>query len=213
MFRPKRSKFCPVTVYDVKHIEQVGYKCPYKHKVYNWPAEVQDNFSLISDSLCKLVNWTNQIYIQAYPGLTIAGLRWKIGLNSINLKFKILVLHVGTNDLESHSADKIIADYENLIKVISAKSKGRIAVSAIIPRPKDERLRGEKRKLINRELFKLCQRYNCSFLKTYHAFERNGKIQLSLFAKDGLHLSHQGVIAIKAFIVSSVIRIQGELKE
>ena len=95
---------------------------------------VQDNFSLISDSLCKLVNWTNQIYIQAYPGLTIEDLHWKIGLNSVNLNFKITVLHVGTNDLESHSADKIIADLENLLNVISAKSKGRIAVSAIIPR-------------------------------------------------------------------------------
>ena len=208
---PVKKKFrtiCPVSaVYNQKHIDRVGYNCPYKHVSYHWPATVSANFTLISDSICKFVKQTNQTFVQAFPGATTGGLIWKIGLGRVLLSsFRIIVLHIGTNDLGS-SVQKILSDMNQLILTIRKTTSATIAISAIIPRPVDEKLKGAKRIQVNKELQKLCRsNENCKFLHTYRPFERSNK---NLFACDGLHLNLQGVSVIKRFIISNIITLQG----
>lgn len=178
---------------------------------------LNDNFTLISDSLCKYINQTNQIHVQGFPGVNLSGLRWKIGLGKVRLnEFKIIILHVGTNDVQLKSVSEIVELYHKLIISVRnlASCRAVIAVSAIIPRPTDECRYGLKRKIINKELCKLAKICNCTFLRTYSVFE-NSKTKIpitKLYAKDGLHLNCRGIHVMKKFIVGNVITLQEKLK-
>ena len=212
----RKKTYCPVSdVYDINHIRQFGYNCPYRHREYKWPAVIADNFTLVSDSLCKFVHQSNQVYVQSYPGATVRGLCWKIGLGKVRLcGYKIIVLHVGTNDLISKPIERIVEDYEQLIlSVRKLSNKALIGVSAIIPRPIDERTHKQKRISVNKALNLMCKDFaDCIFLRTYKPFERNKLGSRELFAKDGLHLSRAGAKVMKSFINSNIITLQERLK-
>ena len=62
-----------------------------------------------------------KIVVQAFPGTTVNGLRWKIGLGKVNLNFTKVVLHVGTND-SNHPAEQIVQDLDRLVKLVLQKT-------------------------------------------------------------------------------------------
>jgi hypothetical protein len=88
----------------------IGRPSSRHRRTYLWPAKLSNNFSLISDSLCKFVNNCNQLYVQAYPGAIVSSLIRDIESGLVRVKgFKIIILHVGTNNLEHTAVENILS--------------------------------------------------------------------------------------------------------
>ena len=85
----------------------------------------------------------------------------------------------------------------------------RLAVSSILPRPKDWDVHGEKVKRLNKLLEKMARQHHFTFLKTYRAhWDQMKKMpRWDHFARDGLHLSARGVAALKNSLEGAVKRL------
>lgn len=209
-------RMCPFSrVYDAAHIKQYGYGCHYRHSAYRWPPVMRNRFTLVSDSICKYVKKTRETFVQAEPGTTISGLYWKIKMHTIKVThFEMVLLHVGTNDLEKETSS-IISDYKNLIRAVRRNnSTCLIVVSAVLPRPKDSESMDSKRTSVNASLRMLCREMDCQFIRTWRPFvdPSTKQVKRELYARDGLHLSAAGTDTLARFLDGSVLRLKGNLK-
>lgn len=205
---------CPVSsVYDIHHIKLTGTACKYRHNWYSWPAKIYPNFTIISDSICKQVNETNHILVQSVPGAEIQDIFWCIRFGEIKVKnFRIIVLHIGTNNLLKDTHSKILYYMERLILYVqSFCPKVKVAISSIIQRPRDFGWREKKRRLINVQLERLAGFNKCYFLKSWRPFKKREVTQniKKYFAADGLHLKPAGSELLKKYFVGSIIRLDG----
>ena len=223
----KRQINCPVSCfYDRTHIERFGYRCPYKHKAYFWPGEISNEFTIISESICKFIYHTNKTLVQAYPGLTLEDLLAKLFKEEIKVTdFKIVIVHVGTNNLVQTSLERFMQLVENITSYIITKNPGvSLAWSGIIPRPCDIRrhllLEGDvsledKRWRFNKELKSFGKTHNILILYSWRAFidKKSKQVKEELFALDGLHLSRKGTLALKKYFVGSINLMQRNLTQ
>ena len=108
--------------YNIKHIRQLGLNCPFKYKTYHWPAKICSNHCTLGDSIVKFLKITNQADVISFPGINVDRLTWKIKLNKISLTYyKIIIIHVGTNDVECRSVDEFInRNYRVLMSVCAS---------------------------------------------------------------------------------------------
>ena len=120
--------------------------------------------------------------------------------------YKLIILHIGTNDLESRSSQDILTLYHDLLAVIRSQNKQtKIAFSAIIPRPKDTAAQDEVRQEVNAGLKRLALSENCFFLSTWRPFITKDKtVNKSLFSSDGLHLNFKGTYIMNKFMDGTV---------
>ena len=212
----KKRQYCPVsTSYDAKHLKQVGYNCPYRHTFYHWPAKVKANHCIVGDSIIKLLKVTNQADVVSFPGINIDRLYWKIRLSGLKLsQYKIIVLHVGTNDIASFSPVDFVRKYLRLISAVKKCNESAIvAVSSILPRPRDPDQVNNQIAFINRELKKFGLQLGFSFIPSYRPFILKDKsINLNLFACDKLHLSFRGSVALRNNLIGNIKNLQGKSK-
>ena len=194
---------CPIRkVYDKVHIRLTGYRCRYRHLAYYWPCKWPNyKFTLISDSICKNVKYTKSLFIQAFPGATIERLTWMMRMNLVYFKnYRVVVLHVGTNNVNRDSVDLIIEKMKKLVVATQRiNPKAKIFISGIIPRYKDDEIHRLKVLDINKYLVEMCKDMNCRFLRTYRPFLCKGACRQELYAKDGLHLNYKGTQELKGF--------------
>lgn len=137
---------------------------------------------------------------------------WKLKLNKIKVsEFKIVILHVGTNDLKK--CPDISKPMDAIITLITSRNKGAlIVISAILPRPKDTAIEDGNRKTANAKLKDLAKTRGCEFLHTWRPFTtKAGAPKEELYAQDGLHLNHKGTKALKNYFDGTVIRLKGKL--
>ena len=115
-------------------------------------APVKDKYLILGDSIVKRVQNINNTLVISYPGSTLAKLRTLIAYGKvpeINDK-KIIILHIGTNDVMSSTPEDMALQTDQLVSAIRRIPDGgtwcTIVVSQIIPRYKDH---STSSKLIN----------------------------------------------------------------
>ena len=213
-----RRRYCHISKdYNLYHIKKTGYYCQLKHRSYQWPARINNNNTLISDSICKYSNKLYDTFVQAFPGATINSIIQKVQLGKIIVeKYNIIVLHVGTNNLMQQKPEEIIDQMNNLIITIRRKNNNAaIVLSQIIHRPCDSEYSEESRILVNKALQKLARknRPKCFIWCTWRVTENKDKsVNLNLFARDHLHLNYLGNKKLRNFIEHNIITLKGHLK-
>ena len=94
---------------------------------------------MICDSIGKHVKHIPNChyYLQAYPGATIEDVDYSISSGSVSVNFDIVLIHVGTNNVNSCKVADFDYLYNSLICTIMKFGSTKIICSAIIPRPLD----------------------------------------------------------------------------
>ena len=151
--------------------------------------------------------------VHAFPGVTLERLARKIYNNPTLVQNNTHVLvHVGTNNLQTHSLGEIRALYEELVAVILAVDpRVRVIISSILPRAVDYSDTQLKIRKTNDNL-----RYypipNTVFLLAYGPFVRGGAPRGELYARDGLHLLPAGVALLRQVWITKMNAIyRGQL--
>ena len=160
---------------------------------------------VISDSLLKHCRTPGHANIHAISGLTTESLIGKIRRNcldkygtSVNWnRYYLCILHVGTNDVGKGKGDYVV---DNLIEVVREIRTHRpnldIAISGILPRPKDHKDTSDILIKINRDLKDWCDSKDyLHFHPSYKSFIRHKRPieDQNLFAQDRLHLGDFGI--------------------
>jgi hypothetical protein len=144
--------------------------------------------------------------------------------------FHAILIHCGTNDVTDKGPEEIGQLMENVLDVLVAKAPGtRLAVSMIIPRPKDDVVKDEKRRKVNTELKRVCKRRKIIFMQSYKGvtllkdfetprYEPEGKeaakqrvFEPALYAKDKLHLKLEGIQTMKRYMRGAVATLMEDL--
>jgi lysophospholipase L1-like esterase len=123
---------------------------------------------------------------------------WRIENGELdNIKPKVAVIMIGTNNLASDPADKIAEGVEKIVKETRDKSGAKVLLLGIFPRgadPKDEKTKGLREKIvqINERIAKLDDGTNIKYLDIKDKFlEPDGTIKKEIMP-DYLHLSKEG---------------------
>ena len=212
----RKNHLCKNKIYDFHHIQEVGTDCHFKHTEYHWPAKISSDHCIIGDSIVKFIKITNHADVKAFPGITIERLYWKVRLNKVDLKqYKIILVHVGTNDIITNSVKGIINSYCKLIEAVKIKNpKAQIGVSSILPRPCDGSETNQVVEVVNREIKSICCHLGAYFVPSYRPFVKCYKAgSCDLFAKDRLHLNFKGSVTLRKNLVGNIISLQGLRKE
>lgn len=145
----------------------------------------------------------------SFPGINISRLTFRISRGQVDLNSRHLILHVGTNDINSLLVPEIVASYNDLISVVRDNSVCDIVVSAVLPRPIDHDKNGEKVKDLNKKLKTLCIDRQCKFVKTFKPFLHAGEPRRELYAvrDGGLHLNWEGCRRLRQFFINCVAHL------
>ena len=157
--KSKRALCQTSETFDTQHRLVSGDTCPYRHLSYVWPARMDANCILFSDSICKFLKRCRNIDVYAYPGATISSLMHNIHNEHRHsmLKYSFVCLHVGTNDFQSHTAPQLYDKYSYLVNMVRAKHPlAVIVMSAILPRVAESSQELEKRGEFNCQMRKRC---------------------------------------------------------
>ena len=162
--------------------------------------------TILTDSIGKYVSRFPNGIVHAFPGVTLERLAKKI-LNDptlINLNNCYVLVHVGTNNLQTHSLEEIRELYEQLVAVIlSVNPRARVLISSILPRAVDYSETQLKIRKINDNL-RFYPIPNTIFLLAYGPFLRGGAPRGELYARDGLHLLPAGVALLRQVWITKV---------
>ncbi len=107
---------------------------------------------LIGDSIIANLDNISNLSVVVHSGKDLRFFKKNIRSNASWIRqFNLTVVHVGTNNIEEFSASEIVDLFKSLVKEFnSCHHNGHIGISLILPRPRDENLRGEKVKLVNK---------------------------------------------------------------
>lgn len=139
---------------------------------------------IFGDSIVKSVRLPHCI-CKAYPGVRIEQLQYKL-MNSILLKCPLVVLlHVGTNNLNIDNSTRICNKMRDLVLTVKKKfPKSLIIVSAVLYRFNINRSFINK---INDRIQRDCDKTHAIFLNV------NKFLDDFCFSNDGLHLNQTGI--------------------
>ena len=146
----------------------------------------------------------DNLNVMVYRGVHLVDIEEKIKRGEFNLEqFSYIILHVGTNDINTNKIHKIMANFRFLLKVCLQHSDGsKTLFSSILPRPVDI----DKTKVIcseiNIKLSELCLRNN---VKSYKRFLVKGQYVGQLFSyRDGLHQSYEGTTQLRWCFINTI---------
>ncbi|CAB4003965.1 Furin, partial, partial [Paramuricea clavata] len=100
---------------------------------------------------------------------------------------QLVVLHVGSNDIQHKGPEEIAKEVEALSKCVMVNGLSKIAISEIIYRDDDKLNAGIEK--VNSLLAKFCKAKNWSLIP-------QGNIDTSCLNASGLHLSIKGTTAL-----------------
>ncbi len=168
---------------------------------------------MISDSICRAINDSTHIFFQSVPGATVDKIRQYVDMQMVEVRHhQVIIIHVGTNNIERSPEGEVCQQFVKLLQAIRRQNAtALLAVSSILPRPKDWNAYGEKVQRLNKLLEKMQAQHHFTFLKTYRAhWDQMKKMpRRDHFARDGLHLSARGVAALKSSLEGAVKRLSG----
>ena len=161
----------------------------------NYPRSraTEGPITILGDSMIKMIKPTKlsrsigekvNIDIKTFPGATIDDMNHYMQ-PTLKKQPKLVVLHVGTNDVQHKEPEEIVTQMESLCQGIVKVSK--IAISQIIKR-KDP-VMNTKIDKINSLLAKLCSKFKWQFI-------RHANIDISKLNASGLHLNIKGTATL-----------------
>jgi lysophospholipase L1-like esterase len=227
---PKRQP-CPVSrVYDEAHAmaQEEGKYCLNSHSMFHWQGLEDNRVTLISDSILKWVHSVVHLQVQAISGLTLSRALEKLSTGEIKCTgFNGIIFHVSTNDFENGCKNEIpiteitrtiVYKTLEIITFLKAVAPGtKIAISMILPRPKDKTIvLDQDRMTVNMALKSMCKKQKVGFLNTFKGVALGDSIHTDplCFGDDGLHLSMRGVVGVKRFLKGAVgALLRGTKKE
>ena len=147
--------------------------------------------------------------VVSFPGIRINQLANKIEKGHLDLDKPVSIIHVGTNDVVYMEAGAMLSCYNNLISLIRKKSSTRIVISALLPRPVDHSALGDKVKVVNNKLEKLCKDRKVQYLHTFRPFTKARLPVRELYAVNdqGLHLNTEGTRRLRQFFINTVAHL------
>ena len=153
--------------------------------------------------MVKYVRYIPYTEVQSYPGATVEKLTEYVenGI-AVTAAYQYIIIHIGTNNIKSSTVEDMILAYKALLSSVwGYNPKADILLSAILPRPVDFLILGDKVKLFNTKISSLATETKCTFLKTYRPFLKFGRPIRELFAQrdGGLHLNQAGTFRLVAF--------------
>ena len=160
---------------------------------------------LLTDSIAKYVDGITNCKIKVFRGATIMTIKEIVRREVVDIsQINNMIIHVGTNDIKSGSADIIMARYSALTEVVLFKNPSiNLILSAILPRPVDISEYGNKVIIINQKLKQYCKERGVGFTDTTKYF-RDGycpKRHLYAYLDGGLHLNRQGTRILRNFFI------------
>jgi hypothetical protein len=199
--------------------------------MFHWQGDITNTVGLIGDSICKWVQGMPHLENQSVPGLTLDKLCSMLSADGFKTApFHAILIHCGTNDVAENSPEAVGQMMENVLELLSAKVPGtRLAVSMVIPRPKDDVTRDEKRRKVNTELKRVCKRRGITFMQSYKGvtvqrpfetqrYEQEGMaaatqrvFEPALYARDKLHLKLEGIQCMKRYLRGAVATLMEDL--
>ena len=135
-FRP----YCQMgRAFDDRHFTVSGRFCRHKHRLFRWKGVRGSNATLLSDSLCKWVRQVSNTDVQSIPGLNLSRLVEKIQDYTMFVNnYRLILLNVGTNNLEEDSQEEILEKFGHVIAEIRSKNpRACIVINSIFFRPRD----------------------------------------------------------------------------
>ena len=115
--------------------------------------------------------------------------------------YRHIIIHCGTNQLwtadpPSVLAGRLVRDMQDLLRTIRIwNPSAKIAISAVLPRPRDERHSTDRIKEANRALKSFAANNRLLFIRSFRKFMCGQQIRKEFFT-DGLHLNHKGKLAL-----------------
>ena len=164
---------------------------------------------IISDSIAKHVTDILHSEVIAFPGIHINQLANKIEKGHLYRDKPVSIIHVGTNDVVHMEAGAMLSCFNNLISQIRKKSNTSIVMSALLPRPVDHSLLGDKVKHVNNKLKQLCKDRKVQYLHTFRPFTKADVPLRELYAVNdqGLHLNTEGTRRLRQFFINTVAHL------
>ena len=165
---------------------------------YSKSKTTEGPITILGDSMIKMIkphklsrSIGEKINIKTFPGATINDMTHYIQ-PTMKKQPKLVVLHVGTNDVQQKEPEGIVAEMKSLCQGIVSQSLSKIAISEIIKR-QDPAI-NIKIDRINSLLAKLCSKYKWQFIQ-------HTNVDASKLNASGLHLNSQGTAMLaKNFI-------------
>jgi lysophospholipase L1-like esterase len=137
---PRFSNLCTVDHYfNEHHLAKTGSWCKERHIMYHWKGVQDSKATAIGDSLCKWVRRVTHTDLQAIPGLKLSRTLELLRRNILKIdSYKVIMILIGTNDVEECTPKEVVQKLELVCKYISLHNpRAKLAVSAILYRPRD----------------------------------------------------------------------------
>jgi lysophospholipase L1-like esterase len=141
--------------------------------------------------------------VQSVPGLNLASALEKMrrGVLSVS-NFELVILAVGSNDLEEKDIDYVVTRTREIIRFMQQSHPSiKLAISTIIPRTGMSC--EKKRNDINFFIKKICKDLGIPYLTPLKSVLASNLQQSGLYAEDNIHLSDNGIIQLQSYFTGA----------
>ena len=160
----------------------------------------RENTDLIARGGAKVRDLTSSIYYDSDRN----------GVRCIKVSgYKIILLHVGTNDLSNgRTAIEVALDMKELLDVIRQSNREAVVVvSAILYRPVDDVSTFRRVNVINAEIKRVTERFrSVLFIRSHTLFKSGDTLLVQLYDARGLHLNRRGLDRFGAYLRARLSR-------
>ena len=207
-------------VMDMAHIQLYpgAQDCKGKHSRYIWPSLEREESIILADSLLKRFRHLRRTCVHSIPGAKIERFKDEINRFNIDVSYqKVILLHLGTNNLSKDPPSLITSKMFELIDAIRSKNPScKVLVSGIIMRPQDElddakyTRKGNISLIIKRRVSNaliegmLAARGEIPLLWSWIPLMKGSVANEGMYSEDGLHLNRAGINRFRAYLVKNL---------
>ena len=136
--------------------------------------------------------------------------------NKININYRIIILHIGSNDLCKYTVEEIRTRLEQLIVAVEDRNPAALIVlSGIIPKLTERHgppAPGKKRRAVNKQYEIVAKKNGLKFLHTWRVFidRKSHELLPTLYTRDSLHVNWSGAEILSKFFAGNIRTIKGE---
>jgi lysophospholipase L1-like esterase len=108
--------------------------------MYRWKGEDRIVATILADSICKWLRGIRHTDTQSLPGINLQKAILRVKDRTLDVSsYKIIIVHISTNDIHSSSPLQITEKMEELTDLIrEINPSAKIAISGMLPRPIDD---------------------------------------------------------------------------
>jgi len=171
--------------------------------------------AIVGDSILKYVDQVRHSQVISYPGISCSELEQMIIRNKVrNLEGKkVILLHVGTNDLDKHWQETVYEITHLLVAVTDKYPSANVIWSNILPRPSatDNYTKDEVRRniiKINQRIKRRQRHLKITTCPSHTSFHKAKYPKRKLFARDYLHLKPKGTLLLRELYRQHLLRLR-----